>query len=185
MYMKKWLLSVIPVFALGCAYTPPTEQITQAPLNDISLQEVSADPERFVQSTVRWGGRIIKRVEVGEGEQSRLHLEVLQHPLDDKGKPIPGAAAGGRFIARIDGPYKKSAYYQSRLVTVTGVIAGVEDYPLASGEVQRLPVLASTDNYAWRRDYDDHGHHHSGPSIFYRIGIGTHHRGAGIGVIFH
>jgi outer membrane lipoprotein len=182
--MKYWILSVCLLSLFGCSTTPPTALITQPPANDITLAEASVDPLRFIHSPVRWGGRILKVEEKNSGEQTVLQLEIIEYPLDDKGKPTDSAKSAGRFIARVQLPEDKSRYYRNRLVTIAGTIVAVEHYSLASGEQQQLPVVASTDRYAWSEEYrDDDYYYHPWPRFFYQIGIGT--RGSGIGIIFH
>ncbi len=103
-----------------------------------------------VKSTVRWGGRVVKVDKLGD----ELVVEILNHPLDQKGKPIQSSAAnGGRFIARLQPPYKQIRYYRGRWVTVAGEISGSEVHTLASGQEQRLPVVNAVEHHAWREEY--------------------------------
>jgi outer membrane lipoprotein len=181
--MKMLFLSFLMLIILSaCAVAPPSDGIKLPPANDISLAEVQQDYKRFIGSPVRWGGRILKVVEVAEQGQEYLHLEVLEYPLDKSGKPIEVASSGGRFIARISPPYKTIRYYRGRLVTLVGNINGIEVYPLASGEEQQLPLIYSGENYAWRQEYRDDSPDYW-PHFFFRYGISNH--GTGVGVIFH
>lgn len=185
--MKIFILSSIILLLSACASTPPADLITQTPANDIRIQEVLASPERFNQSPVRWGGRIVKTEEKGEGETAQLRVEINSYPLDQNGSPVQSAQAdGGRFIAILQKPYKKSRFYRNRWVTVAGVITGTERYPLANGADQLLPVLSTQAQYAWREErrddyyYDDYWW----PRFYFRYGI---HRGSsrgGIGIFF-
>ncbi|MGH1485428.1 MAG: Slp family lipoprotein [Cellvibrionaceae bacterium] len=182
--MKKLILSFLISTLMSCALPPPSEDITQPPLNDITLAEVQQNYEPFIGSKVRWGGRILKVVEVGDQEQQRLHLEVQEYPLDAEGIPLDSASPGGRFIARVAGPYKKASYYRGRLITLAGHFTTVETYPLATGDTQILPVITSSENRAWRQEYRDE-HDDYWPRFFFRFGIGSHGHSSGVGVIFH
>jgi outer membrane lipoprotein len=185
MYMKNLALSLIALFIAGCASTPPAEQITQAPENDISIAEVYKDVLIFKDSVVRWGGRILKVTEAGTDTNPFLKIEILEYPLDEKGKPMESAGSGGRFITQINSPYKKSSFFRGRLITVSGLITGKENYALASGEKQSLPVVQSNEKYAWRRPMPDsyydpwYGH----------VRYGFHNRpyyfSTGYGIIFY
>lgn len=207
--MKMILLSLLILALLGCASTPPAELITQTPVNDITLSEVSQSPSRFVGSPVRWGGRIVKTDEIvstevlqkkvpntsktnelkaSQEEPARfLRVEVLAYPLDQNGKPVQSAKAlGGRFIATLQPPYKKGRFYRNRWITVAGDIAGTESYSLAGGGLQALPIIESQEKYAWREEYrEDYYDDYWWPRFYFRYGIG--HRGSrsGVGIIFN
>ncbi|MEO0443791.1 MAG: Slp family lipoprotein [Pseudomonadota bacterium] len=182
------MIKCIPIMALlllsACASQQPTTRITQAPDNDISLAEVRDQSEAFLGSGVRWGGRILSVTEVGEGESQNLHLEVLEYPLDQKGKPVETAGSGGRFIAVLSQPYKKAVYYRSRLLTVSGILQAPEIRGLANGNSQTIPVIAAEQQYAWRREYDDDRYYHHPyfwPRFYFRLGVGGYgyyHKGA-------
>lgn len=188
--MKSLLLSLIILSLFGCASTPPAQQITQAPDNDIALSEVNKSPERFLQSEVRWGGRIVKfrETEAADGKASFLKLEILAYPLDQRGKPIQSAESlGGRFIANVSEPYKKGRYYRNRWISVFGSITGTETYTLASGEEQVLPVLQAQNQYTWRTEYrdDDYYHdHYWWPRFYFRYGISNRGSRTGFGIFF-
>ncbi len=213
-YMKMVPLSLLILTLLGCASTPPAELITQIPANDINLSEVNQAPSRFIGSPVRWGGRIVKTEErssdetiqesasqsvnhssavdtpkANKDESKRfLRVEILAYPLDQNGKPVQSAEAlGGRFIARLQPPYKAGRYYRNRWVTVAGDIVGVDSYSLANGGSQTLPVIESQAKYAWREEYrDDYYDDYWWPRFYFRYGIGHRDRGSrsGVGIIF-
>lgn len=186
MYMKNLCLSLVILgFVAACASTPPSETITQAPDNDIMLTEVNESPERFFQSFVRWGGRIVKSEKINE----TLRLEVLNYSLDQQGKPLQAStSSGGRFIAEILPPYKSIRYYRGRWLTVSGRLSGVESYSLVSGEEQKLPVVQVSDHYAWREEqryYDDGYYDPWWPYFYFRYGIGHRKGKAGVGIFFN
>jgi outer membrane lipoprotein len=184
--MKILLLSVVVLSMVGCAITPPAEEITQAPQNDISLAEVNKDILVFKDSKVRWGGRVLKTTEIGTKESPVLQVEVLEYPLDEKGKPMEEASSNGRFIAEVNGPYKRSQFFRGRLITISGVISGSEKHTLASGKEQAIPIVQSNEKFAWRRPAPDSYYHPSWYSNFY---FGFHKRPyfirTGYGIVFY
>ena len=111
------LITMLTLLVVGCAVEPPSKTITQVPKNDISLAEVLKVYEqaieqnsqldkqqtnhRFDQSIVRWGGRILQVTEPAEGEAGALQIEIIEYPLDEQGRPVPGSASAGHFIASI------------------------------------------------------------------------------------
>lgn len=112
-----------------------------------------------------------------DGEQ-RLKIEVLQYPLNGKGRPVASVKAGGRFIAYLSMPYQKRYFYRGRMVTIAGVVSGVEEYSLANDEKQQLPIVDSTDYYTWRRARSEHWHHDEyhrhyryRPYFYYHYGV--------------
>ncbi|MBX2809637.1 MAG: Slp family lipoprotein [Cellvibrionaceae bacterium] len=180
--MKKICLFVLLLNLWACASTPPATAITQPPLNNISLAEVMNDHTRFVQSPVRWGGRILNITAIATAGGEQLALEILEYPLDAQGSPLTQATSGGRFIARIQPPYRAKEYSRNRSVTLVGRLIGTEIYPLATGDSQRLPVVEVQEQYSWRRE--DPAHHHSlWPRFFYQIGFRKNN--VGIGVVLH
>lgn len=191
--MKTLLLSFAILVLSACASTPPSQQITIAPSNDITLPEVSQSPSKFIKSPVRWGGRIVRSEEVNveesvdESKKKRLlRLEILGYPLDQKGKPVQSAEAlGRRFIANVHQPYKAGRYYRNRWITVAGEITGTETYTLPSGENQILPVVDVQEKYAWREDYrDDYYDNYWWPRFYFQYGIGHRSSRSGFGLYF-
>ncbi len=170
--MKTLIFSLLIFSLIGCASTKPPYAILQAPSNDISLAEVkNDDQEKFLNANVRWGGRVLKAVEVSTDRGKRLNLEILELPLDANGRPTNKEASSGRFIAQLLPPYKKSRYYRNRHVTVAGELIYYEEYPLANGKTQKIAVIDSLEQFAW---YTQGNNYYSDP--FYRghFGFGHH-----------
>ena len=205
--MKILLLSLIVSCLLACATSPPSKPITQAPENDISLQEVQKTFQRFLQSPVRWGGRILSVIDVDDDQGSYVELQILEHPLDAQGKPLATASSGGRFIARIPSPFEVTRYRRGRMVTISGVLSGVKALPLVAKvrqtkteqtkTEQTLALVDTHHHYVWRGRvwrgrasggaYREHEYyeHHWWPYIYYRYGIKYRRGRSGLGIIFH
>ncbi len=169
--MKIFIFSLLILSIVGCVSTKPPSAIVRAPANDISLAEVNNDKQqKFLNSNVRWGGRVLKAVEVSTDKGKRLNVEILELPLDAKGRPTTTETSSGRFIAQLLPPYKKSRYYRNRHVTVTGELISYEEYPLANGKTHKLVVIDTRDRFAWQ---SNNNNYYSDP--FYRSGFGFGH----------
>jgi starvation-inducible outer membrane lipoprotein len=145
--MNQSLLILAILTLVSCGTFLPPKSITQAPMNDIQLAEILSGKQDFRQSLVRWGGRIITAVE--SRNSSSLTLEVLELSLDKEGQPLDSNTSFGRFIAKIQPPYNKSAYYRNQVVTFVGNISGTEKRVLKSGDTQLLPVIDVQEQYIW------------------------------------
>jgi outer membrane lipoprotein len=130
----------------GCAARVPTDIRTPEP-RVVPVSAVRAAPERYLGTPVRWGGRILSV----RNEADTTDIELLARPLDASGAPLVSDEAKselGRFIARFRGFLDPAAYPAERLLTVAGVVAGVEtrdvgDYPY------RYPVVRATGKHLW------------------------------------
>ena len=183
MKLMNRIIVLFGVMIIASCATKPPEKIQQAPINDVTLAEVAADPKRFVDTPVRWGGSVLKAVEIDEADGQRLQLEIQEYPLGEDGKPIQSATPGARFIAQIYPPYKKDQYFRGRMITVTGLIVGTETYALASGETQELPVISAAEQYAWKEKAEGKGWpYRLWPRFYFHWGSGGR---TGVGVIFH
>jgi outer membrane lipoprotein len=138
----------VPVLLLaGCAARMPAEIRTPsaAPL---TAGEARAAPDRHRGSTVRWGGSIL----AVRNSPETTDVELLARPLDATGRPEPDVAAEsaafGRFIARFDGFLDPAQYPKDRLLTVTGVLAGVETREVGAYPY-RSPVVRATGKHLW------------------------------------
>lgn len=137
-----FLFLALLLFGLaGCATTP--EPLRDVPEGFPSPDAVRADPERYAEETVRWGGRIVD-IENAAGE---TRMMVLARTLDGRGRPGDGDG-GGRFLARFDGFLDPAEYGPGREVTVVGEVAGVAtrevgEYPY------RYPVVAARRHVLW------------------------------------
>ncbi len=169
-FIKASAILLITGILSSCAslHTPIPESISLSPSNDVQLAEVTQDLANYTNAQVRWGGTIISK----QAHEDHLRLEVLQRPLDDKGKPITSANSDGRFIAIIPAPYKQQRFFNDRRITVQGIIQGSEQKQINSQTQQTLPIVNVAEHYAWHYNKPYYGY--GGYPYTYGFGYGRH-----------
>lgn len=175
--MKIILLSALFLLLFACASSPPSEQITRVPDNEITLAEAVETPILFEQSTVRWGGRVLKAEVVGDNtdEGRFLRVEIIDFPLDEKGKPLADASPGSRFIAHVNEgdetltELQGKVFKRNAFVTVVGRLYGSERVELSNGQAQQLPIINTDDFYRWSYTPKESRHNNG---VSFGIGIG-------------
>jgi len=116
---------------------------------------------RSSEGTVLWGGVILSSENVEEGSQ----LEVLSYPLDYLQRPEQHRKATGRFLIMHPEYLETIDYAPGRLVTVTGVLAGVATGKVGNTNYNFVQVVPDQ-LYLWSRNGSDHS-----PQLSIGIGI--------------
>ena len=159
--MKRFLLFFIIVSLLGCAHVVSKELRNKA-YGEPPASVLFKDPDAFKGRTVILGGVIVSSTNTKEG----TYIEVLQKPLDYRGKPEDTDASYGRFIIFSEGYLETAVYSQGREITVAGEVIGKELRPL--GEIQYpYPLLKSKELHLFEPRYDI--------PVHFGIGIGVWH----------
>ncbi len=151
-------LHLITIFgAAGCA--PPfakgaLEKVDQS----ISFWALQRDPETFKGRWVMLAGVIIESRNTKEGTL----IEVLQRPMDSRGRPHETDATEGRFIITTDRFLDSTVYHRGRRITAVAEVAGRKILPL--GEIAyQYPVVVAKELHLWELS--------SGPHFFFGIGV--------------
>jgi outer membrane lipoprotein len=144
----------------------------------IPFPEIAKSPDSYKGKVVRLGGVIIKT----ENREEDTVFEILEKPLNWRGRPKPGDYSGGRFMVVFEKFLDEAIYHPNRPITVVGEVVGTKrasigektyDYPLLSGREIRL----------W-----EEGGYMGGPRMHIGIGIGGgsggSHGTVGIGTTF-
>ena len=95
-------------------YKTTTGAVTAAPF------QVAQSPEKFSNSDVVWGGRIVQ-VKVFSDHSE---IELLAYPLDSSQRPKANDSGSGRFIAVMAGYVEPLDYPTGALMTVNGKLNG-------------------------------------------------------------
>ncbi|GBE32880.1 outer membrane protein slp precursor [bacterium BMS3Bbin05] len=134
MFVKPRMLHVFFILILSyslisCAHVVSEEMRAKADTG-LSPEKIFKNPDSFAGKTVIMGGVIIS----AKNEASGTYIEVLQRPLDSRGRPERTDMSAGRFIAFRDGFLDSKIYSPGRQVTVAGEITGG-----MSGKVGEMP----------------------------------------------
>lgn len=150
MDLRRLSILLLPLLLSACASKAP-EAIRIAPPGDLSVKEAQAEPQRFIGSSLRWGGRIIAL----HNRADDTLLEVLALPLDKRGEPVEEAAAWyGRFLVRIARFIDPLVYEEGRMITVAGTLDSIERRHIGRYEY-RYPVVEAGTLHLWPKPVQD------------------------------
>lgn len=123
----------------------------------VPVDSLFRDPEAFKGRTVMLGGIIAST----RNEQKRTYIEVVQLPLDYRGRPKNEDVTEGRFIVEAEGYLDPAIYARGREITVVGVVLGRTVRPLGDIEYSYL-LLRSVEIHLFEPYY----------GVPFRFGIG-------------
>ena len=159
--VKRSIIMALPLIAIlgvvSCA--PPFAKETLEKVDrSISFQELQRDPDTFKGRWVMLAGVIIETRNTKEGTT----IEVLQRPMDRRGRPDETDVTEGRFIIRTDRFLDVAVYHRGRRIAVVAEVAGRKILPLGEIEYQ-YPVVVAKELHLWEPS--------SGPQFFFGIGV--------------
>ena len=136
--MKRiFLVCSITLFILGCAH------IVSQDLRDRAVKELRTDlffrePNAHRGKIVILGGSIVSTLNTREG----TYIEVVEKPLDYRGRPRYTDQSHGRFLVFYEGFLDTAIYSEGRNITVAGEVMGEKVRPL--GEINyHYPLIKS------------------------------------------
>lgn len=122
--MKKILLILLLLPLFSCAHVVSKE------IRDVALkvrdEDIMKNPEAYVENTVVLGGIIASSINTEEG----TYIEVVQKPLDARGRPLDIDLSYGRFIVLYEGYLDTVIYTTGKEMTVAGKVMGKKIRPL-------------------------------------------------------
>ncbi len=143
----------------GCS-PPFSRELLDRVDRNVPYADVQKEPERFTGKILMLGGIIVDSRNLKAGTQ----LEVLQQPLDGKGRPLETDETGGRFLVTTEQFLDTAIFHRGRAITVIGEVVGQQTHPLGQIEY-RYPVLKAQDVHIWSPS--------GGPQ--FSIGVGVFH----------
>ena len=158
--MSRIALSVSIAALAGC--TAPV--FKDAPPSAERPLDVAGEPERYHDTDVLWGGKII----AVRNLEGTTEVQVVAYPLDDAQRPLQAAPTEGRFIVALPGYVEALDYPLGRFVTLRGQVHGtrsgrVDDHDYVFPLVENATVHLWPVNFPYER-----------PRISFGIGVGLH-----------
>ncbi|RJQ49649.1 MAG: hypothetical protein C4538_01780 [Nitrospiraceae bacterium] len=147
--MKRYiiLMVIIPLVA-GCAHVVSQELRARAETT-VPVPELFNNPESYKGRVFILGGTIVTSVNTNEG----TYIEVVEKPLDYRGRPEYTDDSRGRFIVLYEGYLETATFSQGREVTVAGEVMGTKAQPLGEVNYSYL-FLKSRGLYLLKPGYD-------------------------------
>lgn len=145
--MKRLFLMLIIASLLGCAHVI-SQELRERADKELSFAALLKDPDRYAGRFVILGGIIASSANTEEG----TYIEVVQNPLDFRGRPEYKDVSGGRFLILYEGYLDSAIYSQGKEVTVAGEVIGKRVLPL--GEIQyTYPLIKSSEIHLFTPSY--------------------------------
>lgn len=153
------LLIVLGILLAGPGCAPPfSEELLRTVDRSLSLERLRSDPGRYRGAMVMFGGMIVDVKNTAEG----TFVEVLQQPLDRRGRPRRTDRTEGRFLAKSAQYLDSAVYLAGRDLTIVGEVSG--ERMLRLGDIDyRYPVITILDLRLWEPS--------SAPRFHFSIGI--------------
>lgn len=116
--MIRFLFTILLILLTSCAHVVSKE------IRDIAIkvsdEEIMRSPDSYLGNIVILGGIIASSINTEEG----TYIEVVQKPLDSRGRPQDVDLSYGRFIIHYDSYLDTAIYTTGREITVVGEVRG-------------------------------------------------------------
>jgi outer membrane lipoprotein len=139
-------------------YKASTATVTAAPF------QVAQSPEKFSNSEVIWGGRIVQvKVFAAHSE-----IELLAYPLDASQRPKANDSGNGRFIAVLRGYVEPLDYPAGALMTVDGKLNGTRGGQVGQADYL-FPLVDVAQSHVWTAEEMQKGR----SNVHFGLGVGV------------
>lgn len=156
--MKRFLfVIVVPVLVSGCAHVVSRDLRDKAE-KTVPVTELFRDPEAYKGRIFILGGTIVNSA----NSPGKTYVEVVEKPLDYRGRPEYTDISRGRFLVLYEGYLDPAIFSGGRDVTVAGEVLGKEVRALGQINYSYL-LMKSRDLYLLNPGY--------GLPIHFGIGI--------------
>ncbi len=127
--MKRLLLVFsLTFFTLGCAHIV-SQDLRDRAVKELPTASLFKEPKAHKGKIVILGGSIVSSLNTQEG----TYIEVVEKPLDYRGRPRYTDQSHGRFLVFYEGFLDTAIYSEGRNITVAGEVMGEKVRPL--GEI--------------------------------------------------
>jgi len=157
---RVFLILAIAFLLSGCAHVI-SQELREQTDKDLTAEMLFKNPEAYKGKTVILGGIVISTRNSDKG----THVEVLQTPLDSRGRPKDTDYSYGRFIFFYEEYLDAAIFSKGKAVTVGGKVFGKTTRPL--GDIE----------YTYPLIYAREVHIFSAKStipVYFSIGVGAY-----------
>ncbi len=154
------LLGLTMLVLSGCSTMPEPLQLGKE-VNTVSFGSVIQQPNKFVGSSVQWGG-VIANV---SNKSDHSIIEVAFYPISSSGRPqIDTGYSTGRFRARLQGLADPMVFQRGKAITFAGTLSQPMKGQIGEYEYN-FPLVVVTGHVLWQDlpDYDWRYHHPTWP----------------------
>ncbi|BCB95600.1 hypothetical protein JZK55_05220 [Dissulfurispira thermophila] len=138
---------IFSIVLFGCAHVV-SKEIRDMAEKEIALSDIMKAPDTYKGKVIILGGVIVSSMNAKEG----TYIEVIQKPLDYRGRPENTDVSYGRFIIIYEGYLDTAIYSQGREVTVAGEVMGKMERPLGQIKYQYL-LIKSKELHLFEQHY--------------------------------
>lgn len=135
------ILTLVAFLVSGCAHIVSPGLRNEVD-ESITPSMIFRDPDMFRGKTVILGGIIVDAKNTKKGTL----MEVVQKPLDYRGRPLHSDRTAGRFLILYEGFLDTAIYSPGRAVTAAGEVMGAKTRPLDEIEYS-YPFIKSRELY--------------------------------------
>jgi len=159
------LLFLLAVLFITAACAPAVSRQSMELVDPaITFEEVARNPDRYVGRYLLLGGSVVS---VRSGNEKGSELEVVQHPIDERGRITTTDRSAGRFILKDDTFRDPAVYTPGKLITVVAQVEGSRAGRIGEFDY-RYPVLTVHELRLWKaRDYP------GARGSFFSFGVGV------------
>ncbi len=167
--MTRIARSLLPLSAvlLACTLTacaPAPLYKTNTPTVAAVPFQVAEAPERFVNSEVIWGGRIVQVKNFADHSE----IELLAYPLDSSQRPKANDSGNGRFIAVLSGYAEPLDYPAGGLMTISGMLNGSRAGKVGEADYV-FPLVRVAQSHVWSAEEMTKGR----SNVHFGLGLGV------------
>lgn len=157
------LAAPVAVIALAACAPAPIYKSAGATVAATPAQ-VAQTPERFSNSDVIWGGRIVQVKVLSDHSE----IELLAYPLDSSQRPKANDSGNGRFIAVMPGYVEPLDYPAGALMTVSGKLSGSRAGKVGEADYV-FPLVSTAQSHVWTAAEMNRGRN----NVRFGVGVGV------------
>lgn len=143
--MNYLFLIMLSFLLFSCGHVVPEELRNQVEMS-VTPEMLFKDPEAYRGKTLMLGGLILATANAKDA----TYIEVLEKPLDQRGRPEDTDLSRGRFMIKYEGYLDPVIYAKGKPITAVGELSGV--IPGKIGDMDyKYPLMVSKNLYLFEK----------------------------------